>query len=750
MAPRISLALAIHNHQPVGNFGWVFAEVFDQAYRPMVEALERHPDVRLSLHYTGPLLEWLRAERPDFIVRLRALVAREQIEILGGGYYEPVLASLPQRDRIGQLTRMGDELETLFGRRPKGAWLAERVWEPDLPTSLVAGGYDWTILDDAHFRAAAIREEDLWGPYTTEDQGQLVTVFGTEQGLRYRIPFRDVEDVIGYLRDHATEDGERVGMMGDDGEKFGAWPTTWQHCWGEGRWVDRFFAALEANADWLTTTTPSTWLQHHRPIGRVYIPTGSYAEMGEWALPADEGRVFSAVVHAAQAEGRPEARWLRGAFWRNFQVKYREINDLHKQMLRTSDKVDAMAPGPVHSAALDHLYRGQSNDCYWHGLFGGIYISHMRLATYEHLIAAEDLADSTAGQLHVVEQRDLDMDGLEDARLAGPGQVVTVDLADGAGIGGWDIRPVRHALAAVLRRRPEAYHETLRAHEAARMATDQAGPLAPDEAAAVAPDRAQTGALASIHDLVMTRDAGLVDQLHYDPYERRSGLVRFLPLHTDAHAWEAAEAVELGDAVDGVFEVAGLEMDRLVATRDATVHGPSGPTTVRVTKDLVLGGERRSPTLTLTVTVENRSAVSLEARLGVEWTLTMLGGGGNPAAWWDVDGRRTSHDSRGTADGLTVIAQGNDFIGVAVTTSVSEPADAWWAPVETVSNSESGFEHSYQGAGLLLSWPIALAPGASRAVTLTHAVTTTHDRADEEIGAPTPEIGALTPTPGDT
>ena len=737
MAPRISLALAIHNHQPVGNFGWVFAEVYDRAYRPMLEALERHPGVRLSLHHTGPLLEWLRAERPDFIVRLRALVERDQIEILGGGYYEPVLVSLPERDRIGQLCRMGDESAALFGRRPKGAWLAERVWEPDLPTSLVAGGYDWTILDDAHFRAAAIREENLWGPYTTEDQGQLLTVFGTEQGLRYRIPFGAVEDVIGYLRDHATEDGERVGMMGDDGEKFGAWPTTWEHCWGEGRWVDRFFEALEINADWLTTTTPSAWLRDHRPIGRVYIPTGSYAEMGEWALPADESRAFSAVVHAAQAEGRPEARWLRGAFWRNFQVKYREINDLHKQMLRTSDKVDAMAPGPVRSAALDHLYRGQSNDCYWHGLFGGIYISHMRLATYEHLIAAEDLADSWAGQLHVIERRDLDMDGLEDARLAGPGQVVTVDLADGAGIGGWDIRPVRHALAAVLRRRPEAYHETLRAHEAALAA---AGEVRSDPHDA---PEAQTGALSSIHDLVMTREAGLVDQLHYDRYERRSGLVRFLALDTDAHAWETAEAVELGDAVDGVFELASLEMDRLVASRDATVQGPSGAMTVRVTKGLVLGGDRRSPTLTLTVTVENRSALSVEARLGVEWTLTMLGGGGNPAAWWDVDGTRTSHDSRGTADGLTVIAQGNDHIGVVVTTSVSEPADAWWAPVETVSNSESGFEHSYQGAGLLLSWPISLASGGSRTVIAIHAVTTTHDRAVEEIGA-------LAPTPTDT
>ena len=156
MAPRISLALAIHNHQPVGNFGWVLAEVFEQAYLPMVDALERHPTVRLSLHYTGPLLEWLRAERPEFIERLGALVARGQVEILGGGYYEPVLASLPERDRIGQLRRMADELEGLFGRRPAGAWLAERVWEPDLPTSLVAGGYGWTILDDAHFRAAAI------------------------------------------------------------------------------------------------------------------------------------------------------------------------------------------------------------------------------------------------------------------------------------------------------------------------------------------------------------------------------------------------------------------------------------------------------------------------------------------------------------------------------------------------------------------------------------------------------------------
>jgi alpha-amylase len=713
VAPRISLALALHNHQPVGNFGWVFAEVFERAYEPMIEALERHPGVRLSLHYTGPLLRWFAAERPDVIDRLRVLVERGQVEILGGGLYEPVLASLPERDRIGQLRRMSDEVDGLFGRRPRGAWLAERVWEPDLPTSLVAADYAWTILDDAHFRAAAIPEADLWGPYTTEDQGNLLRVFGTEQGLRYRIPFRDVDDVIGYLREHATDDGERVGMMGDDGEKFGAWPTTWEHCWGEGRWVERFFTALEANADWLTTTTPSAWLDAHPPIGRVYIPTGSYAEMGQWALPADESLVYSDVLHRAQAQARPEARWLRGAFWRNFQVKYREINDLHKQMLRVSAAVDAMRPGPDRDTALDQLFQGQSNDCYWHGLFGGIYISHMRLATFEHLIAAEDLADTHAGTLEAAESRDLDMDGVDEIRLADAGQVVSVDLDGGAGIGSWDIRAVRHALTAVMRRRPEAYHTTLRAHADAPVG------------AIVGGSGSDANEATSIHDTFRVKEPGLVAHLVYDAYERRSGLVRVLPLDATSTDWAMARAGELGDAVDGAFERVELGPGCLVARRRGTIAGA----TVDVTKSLTLGGDRRSPTLALELRLEHVAGPAVDARIGVEWSTTMLGGGGNPAAWWEIRGDRAGHDVAGAASGLSTIAQGNDFIGIVLTTTTDAAADAWWAPIETVSNSEDGFERVYQGAGLLLSWPTRLAPGATWTRTIGHAVTTDRDRA---------------------
>jgi hypothetical protein len=716
---RIALALTLHNHQPVGNFGWVIAETFERAYLPMVDALERHPGVRVALHYTGPLLAWLRAERPDFVARLAGLAERGQIEIVGGGWYEPVLAALPERDRVGQLIRMADELESTFGRRPGGAWLAERVWEPDLPTALVSAGYDWIVLDDAHFRAAAIPEDDLWGSYTTDDQGKVLTVFGTEQGLRYRVPFADVEDVIGYLRDHATEDGERLGTMGDDGEKFGAWPTTWEHCWGQGRWVERFFEALDANVDWLTTVTPSDWTAAHRPVGRVYVPTGSYAEMGEWALPADEALAFGQTLRRARAEGRLEARWLRGAIWRNFQIRYREINDIHKQMLATSDLVDGMPPGPVRDVARDHLYAGQSNDCYWHGLFGGIYLPDLRVAALARLIAAEDLVAGDGPPSASL--RDVDLDGREEIALTGPGQFVTVKVEEGGGIARWDLRAAGHPLGAVMRRRPEAYHETLREHELKKATAGGDH----DE------HYGDDGAAASIHDVVRVKQEGLLDHLRYDAYERRSALVRVLPAGTNPGAAAAGTADELADLRDGTWSLDRLEADRVVLRRAGHVRTPGGDVPVDATKTIAIGGGRYDPRLDVELSIAHRGDpgdAAIDALLGIEWSTMLLGGGHNPAAFHDLDGRRIAHDESAEAAGVRRFIAGNDQIGVAIETTTDRIADAWIAPIQTVSNSEAGFELVYQGSATVILVPLALSPGESTTIRISQHVTVREER----------------------
>ncbi len=764
MSGRVSLALVLHNHQPVGNFGWVIEDIYERAYSPMLDALERHPGVRLGLHYSGPLLQWLAANRPEAIAQIRGLVERGQVEIVGGGFYEPVLVTLPDRDRHGQLVRMSDELEAIFGRRPAGAWLAERVWEPSLAYDLAAAGYEWTILDDNHLRAASIREDEMWAPLTTDDRGRRLTVFGTEQGLRYRIPFKPVEDLISYLRERTTPDGRFVGMMGDDGEKFGAWPGTFEYCWSNEHWVERCFEAIEREASWLSTVTPSEWLAGHRPTTRAYFPTASYVEMTGWVLPPDETPVFVGLLELARERGLPEARFLRGGFWRNYMARYREINDLHKQMLRASEKVaaafgaggrgrartGAVAPvGTARDRATDHLYQGQSNDCYWHGLFGGIYIVHMRMATLSHLIAAEDIADAAAAAAgagggagggtgggaggkspYGARLEDTDLDSLDEILVTSPGQTVVVDPAEGAGISSWDLRASRVALASVLRRRPEAYHERLVAQDQA--AAEQAvGDVIASDSGTVALDEAPK----TIHDVFATKEAGLAGFIRYDRHERRSGLIHLLPADgsTDVRTFVDATYEELGDFVEGSFEPITIADDRLVLRRLGSLELDGAGRPLVMTKTFSFGGGRSDPTLELQVEVENPGQMALAFELAVEWNVNLLGGGHNPAAYYETEsGERSPHDFTGEVASAKKLAFGNDFEGVRIETTVEPAARLTWYPVETVSNSEAGFERVYQGSSLLFRWPVSVAPGDRATFAVGLAVTQTIDHTAAE------------------
>ena len=735
MGGHVSLALVIHNHQPVGNFGWVIEDVYEHAYSPMLYALERHPRIRLGLHYTGPLLQWLAANKPEAADQIRGLVRRGQVEIVGGGYYEPILVTLPDRDRLGQLVRMRDEMETLFGRRPRGAWLAERVWEPSLAYDLAAAGYEWTVLDDNHLRAASIGEDEMWTAFTTDDRGRRLTVFGTEQGLRYRIPFKPVDDLISYLAARRTDDGRFVGMMGDDGEKFGSWPGTYEYCWSQERWVDRCFEALEAAGEWLSTVTPSEWLDTQPPTKRVYVPTNSYVEMTEWVLPPNESPVFVSLLEDARARDLPAARFLRGGFWRNYMARYREINELHKQMLRVSEKVDRMTEGPAKARALDHLYQGQSNDCYWHGLFGGIYIVHMRIATLAQLIAAEDMADIAAadagGAAYGARLMDTDLDAIDEVLVTTPGQTVVIDPAEGAAISSWDLRACRVALASVLRRRPEAYHARLVAYE--QVARDEAtGPsFADGHAPAAAAD-----APASIHDIVTTKEPGLAAFLNYDRHERRSGLVHLLPADrsTDEAAWAQVKYQELGDFTEGAFEPTVVVPDRVVARRNGTfkIDGVSRPLSVE--KTYRFGDDRLQPSLGLEVAVDNSGDRPIAFELAVEWNVNVLGGGHNPAAYYETEaGERSPHDAAGEAAAAQSIAFGNDYEGVRIVARPEPAARLTWYPVETVSNSEGGFERVYQGSSLLFRWPVTLDPGESRTFAVRFAVAQTIDHTAAEL-----------------
>ena len=226
MPNPIRFVLALHNHQPVGNFDDVFEHAYDDSYRTFLDVFSRYPSLRMSLHTSGSLMEWLDGQQPEYVDRLARAGRAGRIEILGGAYFEPILAMIPSRDRVGQIRSYTRWLQNRLGATVRGMWMPERVWEQSFARDLVDAGIEYTVLDDFHFKCAGLTESQLTGHFVTEDDGRLLSVFPGSERLRYLIPFGTPEQTIEYLAKMSEEHPDAVVVFGDDGEKFGTWPET--------------------------------------------------------------------------------------------------------------------------------------------------------------------------------------------------------------------------------------------------------------------------------------------------------------------------------------------------------------------------------------------------------------------------------------------------------------------------------------------------------------------------------------------
>ncbi|MCE9608056.1 MAG: DUF1926 domain-containing protein [Planctomycetia bacterium] len=449
MNPQLRLALVVHNHQPIGNFDHIVEEAYTDSYLPFLRALARRPKLRAALHFSGSLFDWLEERHPEYLDEVAALHKAGRVQILGGAYYEPILPMIPRRDRLAQIQLFSAKLAERFGAAPRGMWLAERVWEQQLAGDLAAAGIEHTIVDDFHFANAGLKPEQLRGYYLTEDEGRLLAVFPGNERLRYMIPFASPEATIDYMREVAEAQPGSTLVFADDGEKFGSWPGTKEYC-RESNWLERFFELLEEN-HWIETTTPADLCTNVAPLGKIYLPDGSYREMTEWAAMDSAPR---------DSEGR-----AKPGNWRNFLVKYPEAGEMHTRMLMVSDRVEraraAGYPAEVLEAASRELYRAQCNCAYWHGTFGGVYLSHLRQAIYRHLIRADDLLDRTADrppQWTDLVVRDHNLDAHQEVCLANDRLIAFFAPHAGGNLYELDLRRGATNVLATVARKPEAFH----------------------------------------------------------------------------------------------------------------------------------------------------------------------------------------------------------------------------------------------------------------------------------------------------
>ncbi len=682
----VRIAIAIHNHQPVGNFDSVVEDAVRRAYRPFLDHLARHPGVRLSMHWSGPLLEWLEAHDHPLLDALGALVSRGQVELLSGAFYEPILAIIPPWDQQGQLLRMAEYLETRFGVTPRGAWIAERVWEPELPDALARAGIEYTLVDDHHFLLAGADPRRLGEPYRVESSMGHVGVFPIERELRYRIPFQPVPELLEFFASDPGPPGVRV--FGDDGEKFGVWPHT--HDWVYGaKWLTTWLSALEERRGIEAVPLGEAW--DRAPTARsIALPAASYPEMMLWALPPEVQTRIEEEQHWLEAQGKADlARRIATGTWREFLARYPESRRLHRRVSELSARIERLRRSCLaqesYEAARTEVHRAQCNCSYWHGVFGGFYLPHLRDAVRAHMLRADALADELQGRgAEWALER-----GEEEVRLKSLRVSVGVSKQGGAIVELADRRRP-FEFAGVIARRREAYHA--RVEEASRRAV-VAGTAS--RATGRAEAHGEGGKPETIHGAISVKEPGLERLLEYDGRSRPASQEWIRTQAEIAAAGGLKASIGLGPA-ELRFAPASGPASAAIITLSSEWGGGDG-----VRKEIAPGADLQEFEVWFSGVPEGHWLVS-------EWNLSLL----TP----DAPGRRLRIEgagsgahapgSSGEADSVrSVRLEDSEYLHVALRLRFEPSARVEWSPVETVSLSEGGAERVYQGTAMVFGFP---------------------------------------------
>jgi len=693
----VYLAMGIHNHQPVGNFDFVLEEAYQKSYLPFFELLEKHPNIRLAMHYSGILLEWIEKHHPDYVQRLKRRVQSGQIEMMTGGYYEPILSVIPENDCYGQIQKLSEFVKQKTADKPIGLWCAERIWEPQLAGRLAKAGVKYSILDDTHFKCAGLRDEQLYGYFVTEELGAPLSLFPISAKLRYTIPFQDPQVTIDYCRQVAETGNNLLLVFADDGEKFGVWPNTYDHVFTNG-WLESFFRALEANSDWLHLIHFRNALEQLPPHGRVYLPTASYMEMMQWTLPAAGFQEYEEFENRLKSEGLWEKYgiYVRGGIWRSFFAKYPESNHMHKKMIRVSRKLtQTKLTNKDRWSAQNHLWAGQCNCPYWHGIFGGLYLPHLRHANFGELILAEQIIDRC---IHLkdkwvqAEITDFDSDGYNEI-------IIESDTINAyfSPLGGrlieLDDRIRAHNYLNLLNRREEGYHRKLRK-------------LGQSE-----PSQKQ---VTSIHDIVTAKENGLDRYLIFDPYRRGGWIDHFLGAGSTIETFSSGHYSESGDFIENPYEHT-LESEKsnviLGFSRNGSVNIKNRQFPVRIEKQFIF--TPGASVIKVDYQITNLSDELLSLRFAIENAFAFHAGD-DPKRFYQINQRLPENpllNSIARENDATQLSITDQYMNMAISLKWNAPAGIWRFPIETVSMSESGFERVYQGSVVLCHWQFELAPG---------------------------------------
>ena len=657
---KVSLLFGIHMHQPVDNFDDTVARAVTLCYAPFFETMLHYPAFKFSLHCSGWLLEKIRVSYPQVFQNMKTLTQKGAVEWFGGGYYEPILSAIPSRDRRAQIKKLSRYLKKHFDADVKGLWLTERVWDASLVCDLRACGIEHVMIDDYHFLSNGYEKEKMNGYYLTEDNAEELRLFPISKKLRYALPFSEPEASLASVLSFA-EDGASAAIFFDDAEKFGLWPHT--HEWVyEQRWLEQFVQAVLKNEQ-CQTEHYGDYIQHNRPLGLAYLNGCSYMEMGEWSLQTSLAEEMEALKQKVGADyyNTTGMALIKGGIWKNFFIKYHESNYLHKRMLYLSSRQKE-----YDVPTRDALYRLQTNDAYWHGVFGGFYLPSLRDNAYRYLLEIEK---AQASKEIMFALHDIDKDGYDELKVLSEELSIVISMKNGAQVVEFGTLDALFNWQNTIMRRKEPYHNEI-------MKADDEG-IQKDHDTKVA----------TIHNIARYASTTLKDALLYDSHAKNSFIDHFSHEAFTMENFRSLTYREAGDFATGDFVLAD--------------------------KTFVREGNLSLEDQTYAATVQKKylfekNKIVLQSRFETQYTAEL-----HFAQEFNL---HFAHPHKVTFNGKKIgtglyeqasqeLVIVDDFTHKVLTVRINKACDIFGVVLHSVSESEQGFESIAQQVSFILTGP---------------------------------------------
>ncbi len=648
---KTNLLFGIHCHQPVDNFDKVIYEIIEKSYRPFFEILKLYPDFKCSVHFSGWLFEFILKNDPKLFNLIKEL--SPQIEFFTGGYYEPILASIPSVDRVKQINMLSLFIQKHFNQKPRGLWLTERIWDDSIIDDLKQCDVDYVIVDDYHLIASGFDKDELKGYFITENSNNQISLFPINKDLRYIIPFASIENTMKTLNSYASHEGENAAIIFDDGEKFGVWPKTYEKVY-EQEWLKNFFEKCIEDES-INPTTFADFYDKNNAISLSYLPTVSYHEMGEWSTLPNISRDYLDLVH----QHMDKEHLIRGGIWKNFFIKYNESNWIHKRSLELSRTLEQS------NEFKDSLFKTQCNDVLWHGVFGGIYLPNLRDNAYKYIINCENLLSMKAS----CKTYDINMDSIKEYKFYTPNLITIIDPKLGGQILELDLRDKLFNLQNTLTRYHETYHDKIQ-----KIVEVEENGIEDKK------DSKNEDEIATIHDSVLLTSEDI--ELYEDWYLKKSAIDHICSNDLDKNTFKACTFKEYGDFANQPFDVVKNTQGSIEIKREGGIYK----------------NDKKDTTLEKYFTFKNSkidSIVSLKSeetdilKYLLEWNLHF-----QDYEILTVNGHNIKDTLYLENSQLTILDQS---LNKTITFQFDQCVDIYVYPVKSVSQSEAGVDYTTQG-----------------------------------------------------